>query len=29
MSEAKAKPTGPIPPYFETIAGELAVGGKT
>ncbi|MFM2411257.1 MAG: hypothetical protein RL481_2085, partial [Pseudomonadota bacterium] len=23
MSEAKAKPTGPIPPYFETIAGEL------
>lgn len=29
MSEAKAKPTGPIPPYFGTIAGELAVGGKT
>ncbi len=29
MSEAKAKPTGPIPPYFEMIDGELAVGGKT
>ncbi|HMU22301.1 MAG TPA: pyridoxal-dependent decarboxylase, exosortase A system-associated [Sphingorhabdus sp.] len=29
MSEVKAKPTGPIPPYFETIDGELAVGGRT
>ena len=29
MSEAKAKPTGSIPPYFETIDGELAVGGRT
>lgn len=23
------KPTGPIPPYFDQIAGELAIGGKT
>ena len=23
------KPTGPIPPYFATINGELAIGGKT
>ena len=29
MSEAKAKPTGPIPPYFQTLDGELAIGGKT
>lgn len=29
MSETKAKPTGPIPPYFKAIDGELAVGGKT
>ena len=29
MSETKAKPTGPIPPYFETLDGELAIGGTT
>lgn len=23
------KPTGPIPPYFATVNGELAIGGKT
>jgi diaminopimelate decarboxylase len=23
------KPTGPIPPYFATLNGELAIGGKT
>jgi len=28
MSEAKAKPTGPIPPYFAAMGGELAIGGK-
>lgn len=28
MSEVKAKPTGPIPPYFASINGELAIGGK-
>lgn len=29
MSETKAKPTGPIPPYFSAQDGELAIGGKT
>jgi diaminopimelate decarboxylase len=29
MGELKAKPTGPIPRYFATIDGELAIGGKT
>lgn len=29
MSEPKAKPTGPIPPYFTTLNGELAIGGQT
>ncbi len=29
MTEAKAKPTGPIPPYFATLDGELAIGGKS
>lgn len=29
MSSAKAKPTGPIPPYFAALNGELAIGGKT
>lgn len=29
MSEAKAKPTGPIPPYFAVKNGELAIGGKS
>ncbi len=29
MSDIKAKPTGPIPPYFHAIDGELAIGGKT
>ena len=29
MSELKAKPTGPIPPYFATINGELAIGEKS
>jgi diaminopimelate decarboxylase len=29
MAELKAKPTGPIPPYFATINGELAIGGTT
>jgi diaminopimelate decarboxylase len=29
MSDAKAKPTGPIPPYFACVNGELAIGGKT
>lgn len=28
MSEMKAKPTGPIPPYFDTLGGELAIGGR-
>lgn len=23
------KPTGPIPPYFQSINGELAIGGKS
>ena len=29
MSEAKAKSTGPIPPYFAAKNGELAIAGKT
>ncbi len=29
MSEIKAKPTGPIPPYFSAIDGELTISGKT
>lgn len=29
MSEPKAKPTGPIPPYFTAVDGELAIGGRT
>ena len=29
MSEVKAKPTGPIPPYFATIDSELAICGRT
>jgi diaminopimelate decarboxylase len=29
MADLKAKPTGPIPPYFATINGELAIGGRT
>lgn len=29
MSDLKPKPTGPIPPYFACVNGELAIGGKT
>ncbi len=29
MSEIKTKPLGPIPQGFETIDGELAIGGRT
>jgi diaminopimelate decarboxylase len=29
MSDAKAKPFGPVPPYFTALNGELAIGGKT
>jgi diaminopimelate decarboxylase len=29
MNEIKAKPTGPIPPYFTAQDGELAIGGRT
>jgi diaminopimelate decarboxylase len=28
MSETKAKPTGPIPPYFGSSNGELTIAGK-
>jgi diaminopimelate decarboxylase len=29
MNNMSAKPTGPIPPYFGSLNGELAIGGKT
>ncbi|MGL5837169.1 MAG: pyridoxal-dependent decarboxylase, exosortase A system-associated [Sphingorhabdus sp.] len=29
MTDLKAKPTGPIPPYFDTLDGELSIGGRT
>jgi diaminopimelate decarboxylase len=29
MSDLKPKPTGPIPPYFACVNGELAICGKT